>query len=93
MVHLSSVPEKPAPKGAADGSQASAKHQDKSQKNGKAHLQLADYEDGFASSVYGSRFADEDLPKDQMAEGPMPRDIAYRLIKDDLSLDNNPKLK
>lgn len=45
------------------------------------------------SSVYGSRFAKEDLPCEEIPDGPMPSGIAYRMIKDELSLDNNPKLK
>lgn len=50
-------------------------------------------EDDFSSSVYGSRFAAEDLPTHEMPEKEMPRDVAYRMIKDDLSLDGNPMLK
>lgn len=48
---------------------------------------------GAISSVYGSRFAKEDLPCEEIPDGPMPSNIAYRMIKDELSLDNNPKLK
>ncbi|KAK2839203.1 hypothetical protein FQN49_006374 [Arthroderma sp. PD_2] len=44
------------------------------------------------SSVYGSRFAAEDLPTDEMPEQEMPKEVAYRMIKDDLSLDGNPML-
>ncbi len=43
-------------------------------------------------SVYGSRFAAEELPRHEMPEREMPKEIAYRLIKDDLSLDGNPML-
>lgn len=50
-------------------------------------------EHDFFSSVYGSRFAAEDLPKDEMPDKEMPREVAYRMIKDDLSLDGNPMLK
>lgn len=45
------------------------------------------------TSVYGSRFATEDLPSINMPEASMPRDVAYRMIKDHLSLDGNPMLK
>lgn len=45
------------------------------------------------SSVYGSRFAAQDLPKHEMPEDEMPKEVAYRMIKDDLSLDGNPMLK
>ena len=38
--------------------------------------------DEFTSSVYGSRFAAEDLPSNEMPEGEMPREIAYRMIKE-----------
>ncbi|KAI9901682.1 hypothetical protein N3K66_003499 [Trichothecium roseum] len=58
----------------------------------KTQVQLATAESDFTSSVYGSSFADQDLPRHEMPEQEMPRDIAYRMIKDELSLDNNPKL-
>ncbi len=35
----------------------------------------------FGTSVYGSKFTAMDIPKHEMPEGEMPRDIAYRLIK------------
>ena len=50
-------------------------------------------EDTFTTTVYGSRFAAQDLPKYEMPEHEMPKEVAYRLIKDDLSLDGNPMLK
>jgi glutamate decarboxylase len=50
-------------------------------------------EDDFSTSVYGSRYAAEQLPSMEMPEREMPRDVAYRMIKDDLSLDGNPMLK
>jgi glutamate decarboxylase len=59
----------------------------------KPQAKLASYQDEFTTSVYGSRFAGMDLPRHHMPENEMPRDIAYRMIKDDLSLDNNPMLK
>lgn len=43
-------------------------------------------------TVYGSRFAAESLPMHEMPEKEMPKEIAYRMIKDDLSLDGNPML-
>ena len=49
--------------------------------------------DNYASSVYGSRFAVQQMPGVEMPEREMPRDVAYRLIKDELSLDGNPMLK
>ncbi|KAK3069373.1 hypothetical protein LTR53_012329 [Teratosphaeriaceae sp. CCFEE 6253] len=49
-------------------------------------------EDEFTSSVYGSHYAAMDLPKHEMPENEMPREIAYRMIKDDLTLDGTPTL-
>ncbi|KAK4173386.1 pyridoxal phosphate-dependent transferase [Triangularia setosa] len=81
MVHLSTIPdENQAINGKlADGIK-------------KAHLQLVNDDDSFTTSVYGSRFAARDLPKHEMPEAEMSRDVAYRLIKDHLSLDGNPIL-
>lgn len=81
MVHLSAIPKK-----------AKAAH-DAWKENKTVSSQLSEYADTLTTSVYGSKFADEDLPRDQMPEGEMPRDIAYRMIRDELSLDGNPKLK
>ncbi|KAI0860286.1 glutamate decarboxylase [Xylaria cubensis] len=58
----------------------------------KIRLQLSNYDDTFTTSVYGSRFAAEDLPRHEMPEGEMPKEVAYRMIKDELSLDGNPML-
>ncbi|KAJ8121697.1 hypothetical protein ONZ43_g1919 [Nemania bipapillata] len=58
----------------------------------KIRLQLSNYDDTFTTSVYGSKFAAEDLPKHEMPEGEMPKEVAYRMIKDELSLDGNPML-
>ncbi|KAI1214303.1 glutamate decarboxylase [Annulohypoxylon truncatum] len=58
----------------------------------KISLQLSNDEDSFTTSVYGSKFAAEDLPKHEMPESEMPKEIAYRMIKDELSLDGNPML-
>lgn len=61
---------------------------------GLEHISLeAPGEDEFSTSVYGSRFAAIDLPTHEIPEKEMPRDIAYRMIKDELSLDGNPMLK
>lgn len=37
--------------------------------------------DEFTQSVYGSRFAAADLPRHEMPEDEMPREVAYRMIK------------
>ena len=55
--------------------------------------QLSTDDDVFTTSVYGSRFAGQDMPEHEMPESQMPKEIAYRMIQDHLSLDNNPKLK
>ena len=61
---------------------------------GMEHISLeAPGPDEFSSSVYGSRFASEDLPAHELPEKEMPKEIAYRMIKDELSLDGNPMLK
>src|SRR5436305_13686041 len=61
---------------------------------GMEHISLeAPCPDEFSSSVYGSRFASEDLPAHELPEKEMPKEIAYRMIKDELSLDGNPMLK
>lgn len=81
MVHLSTIP-----------------HEDEVNEAGlvkavnKVHLQLANDEDCFTTGVYGSKFAAADLPKHEMPENEMPKEVAYRMIKDDLSLDGNPML-
>ena len=59
----------------------------------KLNMGSSDIEDTFTTTVYGSKFAAEDLPKFEMPENEMPKEVAYRMIKDDLSLDGNPMLK
>ncbi|KAL4790993.1 pyridoxal phosphate-dependent transferase [Aspergillus venezuelensis] len=49
-------------------------------------------EDEYSTTVYGTRFATQQLPHTEMPEREMPRDVAYRMIKDELSLDGNPML-
>ncbi|KAJ5909208.1 hypothetical protein N7495_001890 [Penicillium taxi] len=44
------------------------------------------------SNVYGSKFASELMPSAKLPEGEMPKDTAYRMIKDDLVLDGIPML-
>ncbi|KFX94376.1 hypothetical protein O988_06341 [Pseudogymnoascus sp. VKM F-3808] len=46
----------------------------------------------FMTSVYASKYAAQDLPKHEMPEGGMPKEVAYRMIKDETSLDGNPML-
>lgn len=58
-----------------------------------AGLNLCSDADTFTTTVYGSKFAQQALPKHKMPESEMPREVAYRMIKDELSLDGNPKLK
>ena len=81
MVHLSQVPkDKTVDKPLVDGLE-------------KLNIGASSQADLFTTSVYGSRFAAEDLPKHEMPEREMPKEVAYRMIKDDLSLDGNPMLK
>jgi glutamate decarboxylase len=81
MVHLSQVPkDKTVEKPLVDGLE-------------KLSLGASSQPDLFTASVYGSKFAAEDLPKHEMPETEMPKEVAYRMIKDDLSLDGNPMLK
>ncbi|GAM87459.1 hypothetical protein ANO11243_054840 [Dothideomycetidae sp. 11243] len=49
-------------------------------------------ESDFAASVYGSKFANEGLPGTEIPESTMPKEVAYRLIKDALALDGTPSL-
>lgn len=49
-------------------------------------------QDEATASVYGSRFANECMPRFEMPEKEMPKEIAYRMIRDELSLDGNPML-
>ncbi|KAL0080118.1 glutamate decarboxylase [Phycomyces blakesleeanus] len=44
------------------------------------------------TTIYGTRWASEDIPRYDMPEDEMPATVAYRLIKDDLALDGNPAL-
>lgn len=78
MVHLSSIPNDEVT-------------ENKEVKKAHADLLPTD-DDAFTTSVYGSRFAGTDLPKHEMPENEMPKEVAYRMIKDDLSLDGNPML-
>ena len=59
----------------------------------KLNLGTSSTDDTFTTTVNGSRFAAQDLPKHEMPECEMPKEVAYRMIKDDLSLDGNPMLK
>lgn len=45
------------------------------------------------ANVYGSRFASQHMPAEYFPEEEMPKEVAYRLIKDDLVLDGHPMLK
>ena len=49
-------------------------------------------EDDLSTNVYGSRFASMDLPKYELPETGMPKEVAYRMIKDDVALDSAPQL-
>jgi len=79
MVHLAQIP--------------SDDHVNASLVEGMDKLDIASAEpDSFTTTIYGSRFAAQDLPRYEIPECEMPKEVAYRLIKDDLSLDGNPML-
>lgn len=79
MVHLATVPNDDAAKAPLV--------------DGLEHIKLeGPTQDEINASVYGSRFANQDLPSHDMPDGDMPRDVAYRMIKDHLTLDGNPVL-
>lgn len=97
MVHLSAIhhdakgDSQSVVSTAAAGSAAVAAAVDKLETHDM--LRLSNEGDEFTTSVYGSHFVGEDLPKSKMPESQMPLDVAYRMIRDHLSLDNNPMLK
>ena len=80
MVHLASVPNDKATKAPLV----------KGMEN--LNIEPNDAEDEVTASVYGSRFAAQSLPLHEMPEKEMPKEVAYRMIRDDLSLDGNPML-
>lgn len=88
MVHLAGVPND-------DHLKKNEKPEKSAFTQGMEKLQLGStaVADTFTTSVYGSKYAAEDLPKHVMPEESMPKEVAYRMIKDDLSLDGNPMLK
>ncbi|KAL1800098.1 hypothetical protein ACET3X_000440 [Alternaria dauci] len=56
------------------------------------NLSPEDEEDDYTATVYGSKYAAEDLPRHEMPDREMPPHVAYRMIKDDLTLDGTPTL-
>ncbi|KAF2028894.1 glutamate decarboxylase [Setomelanomma holmii] len=62
--------------------------------NVKSSINLTpdDDDDYYTATVYGSRYASEDLPRHEMPDKEMPPQVAYRMIKDDLTLDGTPTL-
>lgn len=92
MVHLSSIT-RTNTQGQTPASPSSPVPAQRVRRTPTAPLKLYHGEESYTTSVYGSRFAAEDLPKDEMPEVEMPKEVAYRLIKDELSLDGNPILK
>jgi glutamate decarboxylase len=70
MVHLAQVPTDKEIAGPTAGTAL-----------GKLKLDARQEEDTFSTTVYGSRYAGLDLPKYEMPENEMPREIAYRMIK------------
>jgi glutamate decarboxylase len=69
MVHLSAIPtEKEVSTPVLEGLD-------------KLGFELGKEDDHFAASVYGSRYAACELPRHEMPEKEMPREVAYRMIK------------
>ncbi|KAK3209309.1 hypothetical protein GRF29_69g1401296 [Pseudopithomyces chartarum] len=82
MVHLNRVAtdkEVQAAKGLVDGMK-------------KFTLAVEDEPEDYTATVYGSKYAAEDLPRHEMPDREMPPQVAYRMIKDDLTLDGTPTL-
>ena len=93
MVHLAQVRPNPH-KDSSEQTVFGAPRRRSSVVPGLEHISLEPpANDEFSTSVYGSRFAADDLPAHEMPEKEMPKEIAYRMIKDELSLDGNPMLK
>jgi glutamate decarboxylase len=97
MVHLATVPsdhdvDAPLVKGVKDVKLEEGQEDEVSCGTSSQLYHWSLIHEQFSESVYGSRFAAEGLPSVSMPEGEMPKDIAYRLIKDHLSLDGNPVL-
>lgn len=93
MVHLSRIPVKANKPAATKDAEKKSLDRTKGQGHDHAQMHLTSYADEFSTSVYGSQYAMQELPRHEMPEGQMPKDVAYRMIKDELSLDNNPRLK
>ena len=81
MVHLAKVQQQPD------------KNDELTKRLNSIKLDNVDDEDHFSETVYGTRFATQQLPQNEMPDKEMPREVAYRMIKDELSLDGNPMLK
>lgn len=47
----------------------------------KLKFDLEDADDTATASVYGSKYAALDIPKHEMPEKEMPKEVAYRMIK------------
>ncbi|CAG8495381.1 2172_t:CDS:10 [Ambispora gerdemannii] len=51
-----------------------------------------DVQKGFSSTIYGTRWSIEPIPRFELPKDEMPANVAYRFIKDELALDGNPLL-
>jgi glutamate decarboxylase len=71
MVHLAAIPsQKDLKSPTIDGTSLQ-----------KLKLDHIPEESDFSTTVYGSKYAILDLPKHEMPEDEMPREVAYRMIK------------
>ncbi len=73
MVHLAAVPSKAAVKTPDLDGTSLAKL--------KLGAAIPEASSSFSTNVYGSRYAVLDLPKYEMPEDEMPKEVAYRMIK------------
>ncbi|KAI9267326.1 glutamate decarboxylase [Sporodiniella umbellata] len=58
----------------------------------ESHSQGELHHEAVGTTIYGTHWASEDIPRFELPEEEMPSNVAYRLIKDDLALDGNPAL-
>ncbi|XP_058106963.1 glutamate decarboxylase 4-like [Magnolia sinica] len=46
----------------------------------------------FINSIFATRYVRDPLPRYRMPENPIPKEVAYEIIHDELLLDGNPRL-
>lgn len=48
--------------------------------------------DDYLTSIYGSRWSSEPIPKNEIPEHQLSPDVAYRIVSDEMNLNGNPAL-